>query len=279
MEKSSTYISTKARFIGILVNLCRFVLAFTFIFSGYVKAIDPIGTQYKLQDYLDAVGMPGIMPDWVTLITSVAMSGLEFSLGIFMLFAIRRRICSKIILVFMCVMTAITIWLTIANPIKDCGCFGDAIKLTNIQSLTKNIILLACAAAVVWKPLSMVRFISKSTQWIVINYTILFILLSSGYSLYYLPQFDFRPYHIGANIRDGMTIPKGAKQPKFETSFILEKNGVKKEFSLDNYPDSTWKFIDSKTVQISEGYIPPIHDFSIEDKNTGEDITKKSSGL
>ena len=275
MEKSSTYTSDKAGFIGIPINICRLVLAFTFIFSGYVKAIDPIGTQYKLQDYLGAIGMAGMMPDWVTLTTSVAMSALEFSLGIFMLFAIRRRICSKIILAFMCVMTAITIWLTIANPIKDCGCFGDAIKLTNIQSLIKNIILFACAAAVTWKPLSMVRFISKSTQWIVINYTILFIILSSGYSLYYLPQFDFRPYYIGANIREGMTIPKGAKQPKFDTSFILEKNGGRKEFSLDNYPDSTWKFIDSKTVQISEGYNPPIHDFSIEDKNTGEDITKK----
>ncbi|MBP8758182.1 MAG: DoxX family membrane protein, partial [Prevotella sp.] len=201
MERNSTYISVKARFIEILINICRLILAFTFIFSGYVKAIDPIGTQYKLQDYLDAVGMAGMIPDWMTLGTSVVMSTLEFSLGIFMLFAIRRRICSKIILVFMCVMTAITIWLTIANPIKDCGCFGDAVKLTNLQSLIKNIILIVCAAVVTWKPLAMLRFISKSTQWIVINYTILFILLSSGYSLYYLPQFDFRPYYIGASIR------------------------------------------------------------------------------
>lgn len=137
MERNSTYISVKARFIEILINICRLILAFTFIFSGYVKAIDPIGTQYKLQDYLGAVGMAGMIPDWMTLGTSVVMSTLEFSLGIFMLFAIRRRICSKIILVFMCVMTAITIWLTIANPIKDCGCFGDAVKLTNLQSLIK----------------------------------------------------------------------------------------------------------------------------------------------
>lgn len=275
MQKDSKHISIKANFIGILINLCRLLLALTFIFSGYVKAIDPIGTQYKLQDYLGAVGMAGIIPDWGTLGTSVVMSALEFSLGIFMLFAIRRRICSKIIFAFMCLMTVITIWLTIANPVRDCGCFGDAIKLTNIQSLIKNIILFVCAAAVTWKPLSMVRFISKSTQWIVINYTILFILLTSGYSLYFLPQFDFRPYYIGASIREGMTIPKGVKEPKFDTSFILEKNGVKKEFSLDNYPDSTWKFIDSKTTQISEGYTPPIHDFSIVDNSTGDDITQK----
>ncbi len=108
-----------------------------------------------------------------------------------------------------------------------------------------------------------------------INYTFLFSIVMSIWSLWYLPQFDFRPYHIGANIAKGMEIPKGAKQPKFDTTFILEKNGERKEFTIDNYPDSTWTFIDSKTVQTEEGYVPPIHDFSIEDTKTGEDITQE----
>jgi triosephosphate isomerase len=90
-----------------------------------------------------------------------------------------------------------------------------------------------------------------------------------------LPEFDFRPYHVGADIRKGMTIPPDAKQPKFETTFIMEKNGQRKEFTLDNYPDSTWKFIDSKTVQTEKGFEPEIHDFSIQDKKTGEDITRE----
>ncbi|MBF1567418.1 MAG: triose-phosphate isomerase [Prevotella salivae] len=119
----------------------------------------------------------------------------------------------------------------------------------------------------------MFRFVSKSNQWIVTNYTIVFILVSSGLSLYYLPIFDFRPYHIGVNIPRGMEIPKGAKLPQFKTTFIMEKNGQRKEFTLDNYPDASWKFIDSKTVQTSEGYIPPIHDFSITDNKTGLDLT------
>lgn len=105
------------------------------------------------------------------------------------------------------------------------------------------------------KPLMMPRFISRTNQWIVITYTIIFILFSSTRSLYTLPQFDFRPYHIGADIKKGMEIPEGAKGPEFETTFILEKNGQRKEFTLENYPDSTWTFIDSKTVQISEGYV------------------------
>ena len=258
-----------------MTNICRFVLAVTFIFSGYVKAIDPLGTQYKLQNYLSAVGLEQAFPDWTTLTASVVLSAFEFCIGIFLLFAIHRRLMSKLALAFMTVMTLVTVWIVVANPVKDCGCFGDAVKLTNMETLGKNVILLAAAFVVSRWPLRMVRFLSKSTQWIAINYTILFILISSGYSIYLLPQFDFRPYHIGANILEGMKIPAGAPKPEFETTFILQKNGQKKEFTLENYPDSTWEFVDSKTVQTKEGVTPPIHDFSIQDIRTGEDITNK----
>ncbi len=255
-----------------LVNACRFLLGATFVFSGFVKAIDPIGTQYKLQDYISAVGMGGIVPDIVTLLASVALSALEFSLGVFVLFAIRRHLVSKILVAFMAVMTLITVWIALFNPVKDCGCFGEALRLTNVQTLLKNIVMLAASVVVAWRPLRMYRFLSRSTQWIAINYTILFVLLLSAHCLYHLPLIDFRPYHIGMNIKKGMEIPAGAPQPEFETTFILQKNGVKKEFTLDNYPDSSWQFVDSKTVQTKEGYVPPIHDFSIQNAD-GDDIT------
>lgn len=255
-----------------LVNACRFLLGATFVFSGFVKAIDPIGTQYKLQDYISAVDMGGIVPDIVTLLASVALSALEFSLGVFVLFAIRRHLVSKILVAFMAVMTLITVWIALFNPVKDCGCFGEALRLTNVQTLLKNIVLLAASVVVAWRPLRMYRFLTRSTQWIAINYTILFVLLLSAHCLYHLPLIDFRPYHIGMNIKKGMEIPAGAPQPEFETTFILQKNGVKKEFTLDNYPDSSWQFVDSKTVQTKEGYVPPIHDFSIQKAN-GDDIT------
>lgn len=262
----------KAAALTVLVNACRFLLGATFVFSGFVKAIDPIGTQYKLQDYISAVGMGGIVPDIVTLLASVALSALEFSLGVFVLFAIRRHLVSKILVVFMAVMTLITVWIALFNPVKDCGCFGEALRLTNVQTLLKNIALLAASVVVAWRPLRMYRFLSRSTQWIAINYTILFVLLLSAHCLYHLPLIDFRPYHIGMNIKKGMEIPADAPQPEFETTFILQKNGVKKEFTLDNYPDSSWQFVDSKTVQTKEGYVPPIHDFSIQ-KADGDDIT------
>ena len=261
------------RLLKMTVNLCRIIVALTFIFSGFVKAIDPIGLQYKLQDYLGAIGIPGFLPDWMLLIMAVLLAAVEFCMGIFMLFAIQRRLISKLIVVFMSIMTLITVWLVVANPVKDCGCFGDALHLTNTETLVKNIILLGCSIVIMQRPLAMFRFISESNQWIVINYTIVFIFVSSGLSLYYLPLFDFRPYRIGTNIPRGMEIPKDAEQPQFETTFIMEKGGLRKEFTLNDYPDSTWKFIDSKTVQVKEGYIPPIHDFSIADRKTGKDLT------
>lgn len=262
----------KAIALAVMVNACRFLLGATFVFSGFAKAIDPIGTQYKLQDYLSAIGIGDLVPDIGTLLASVALSTLEFCLGVFVLFAIRRHLVSKMIVAFMAVMTLITVWIALFNPVKDCGCFGDALHLTNVQTLLKNIVLLAASIVLAWQPLQMYRFLSRSTQWIAINYTILFVLLLSAHCLYHLPLIDFRPYHIGMNIKKGMEIPAGAPQPQFETTFILQKNGIKKEFTLDNYPDSSWQFVDSKTVQTKEGYVPPIHDFSIQKPN-GDDIT------
>lgn len=261
------------RLLKMIVNLCRIIVAVTFIFSGFVKAIDPIGTQYKLHDYLGAIGMAGILPNWTLLAVAVFLAAIEFCIGIFLLFAIQRRLISKLTVTFMAFMTMVTVWIVVADPVKDCGCFGDALHLTNIETLIKNIVLLVCSLVIMYRPLAMFRFVSKSNQWIVTNYTIVFILVSSGLSLYFLPIFDFRPYHIGVNIPRGMEIPKGAKLPQFKTTFIMEKNGLRKEFTLDNYPDASWKFIDSKTVQTSEGYIPPIHDFSITDNKTGLDLT------
>jgi len=258
----------------IVVNLCRLLLSVVFILSGFVKAIDPLGTQYKIDDYLEAMHLAGLLPPLVTLSMSVVQSSVEFCLGIFMLFAIRRKITTISVLVIMAVMTPLTLWLAIANPIADCGCFGDAIVLTNWQTFFKNIVLLTAAIVVARWPQEMFRFVSESIQWIAVNYSAVFILATSVWCLYDLPLFDFRPYHVGANIQEGMEIPEGAEQPEFETTFILEKNGHRQEFGIDNYPDSTWTFIDSRTVMTKEGYVPPVHDFSITTSD-GDDITEQ----
>ena len=258
-----------------VVNVCRFVLAATFIFSGYVKAIDPLGTLYKLKDYAAAMSLNGLLPDWVLVGVAIALGALEFALGVFMLFAVRRHVVSRITLAFMTAMTVLTLWIFVADPVKDCGCFGDALKLTNGETLLKNIVLIACAALVAWRPADMARFISRSNQWIVRYYTVAYIVITSVYCLYTLPIFDFRPYHVGTNIKQGMEIPEGAEQPEFESTFLLRKNGETREFTLDNYPDSTWENVDTRTVQTKKGYEPPIHDFALTSCDTGEDITEQ----
>ena len=257
------------------VNVCRFVLAATFIFSGYVKAIDPLGTLYKLKDYAAAMSLNGLLPDWVLVGVAIALGALEFALGVFMLFAVRRHVVSRITLAFMTAMTVLTLWIFVADPVKDCGCFGDALKLTNGETLLKNMVLIACAALVAWRPVDMARFISRSNQWIVRYYTVAYIVITSIYCLYTLPIFDFRPYHVGMNIKQGMEIPEGAEQPEFESTFLLRKNGETREFTLDNYPDSTWEYVDTRTVQTKKGYEPPIHDFALTSCDTGEDITEQ----
>ena len=260
---------------SILVNLSRTLLALTFIFSGFVKAIDPLGSQYKIAEYLEAAQLSAYIPDWAQLMLSVGLSAIEFTLGVMLLLAIRRRLASKLSLIMMVVMTLVTLWLTVSNPIQDCGCFGDAIHLTNTQTFIKNLILLTAAIILACWPLYQVRFVSKTNQWIAFYFTIVFIVTASTLSLYHLPIFDFRPYYIGQNIKKGMEIPKGAKLTTYKTTFICEKNGVTKEFTENNYPynDSTWVFKDTHQEILEKGYEPPIHDFSITDEKTGEDLT------
>ena len=197
-------------------------MAVTFILSGFVKAVDPLGTQYKIHDYLTAMGLARYVPDALTLTSSVVLSATEFILGICLLFAIRRRLVSKITLVLMTIMTLLTLWVAIADPVSDCGCFGDALVLTNWQTFWKNIVLLAAAILVQRYPLAMPRLIGESNQWIVMNYSAVFILLIiAGRSLYTLPPFDFRPYHIGADLKSGwLKMMEGQDSPYSE--FFIE---------------------------------------------------------
>jgi uncharacterized membrane protein YphA (DoxX/SURF4 family) len=261
--------------IGVITTVCRFVLAVVFIFSGFVKAIDPLGTQYKIQDYLDAFGWTGVFPEFVPFVASALLGMLEFCLGVYLFFGIRRIIAPRAVVAMMAVMTPLTFWLAWDHPVSDCGCFGDAVILTNWETFGKNVVLLAMSLVVLkcrrrLFPLATTRF-----DWLIALYGFLYILCMTVYCYRHLPVFDFRPYYVGADIRQGMSIPAGEEPTEFETRFVLQKDGVEKEFTLENYPDSTWTFVDSKTVVIKQGYEPPIHDFSMIRYDDGEDITEQ----
>lgn len=264
--------TNRQRILTTMANVARLILGLTFILSGFVKAIDPHGTQYKFEDYLAALSLGGIFPDWALVIVSVALSTFEFALGTLILVAIQPKLISRVSLVFMTVMTLVTIWIFIDNPVQDCGCFGDALVLSNGETLLKNVFLLACAICLTTLSSSIQAYIPQGLRWLTLHITVIALLILSSWCLYDLPILDFRPYHIGADIVKGMQIPEGAEQPEYLTTFILEKDGVQKEFTLEEYPDSTWTFIDSKTKVLKQGYQPPIHDFSITTSD-GEDIT------
>ena len=261
--------------IGVITTVCRFVLAIVFIFSGFVKAIDPLGTQYKIQDYFDAFGWVGVFPDYIPFLASVLLGMLEFCLGVYLFFGIRRIIAPRAVVAVMAVMTPLTFWLALDNPVSDCGCFGDAVVLTNWETFGKNVVLLVMSLVVLkWRkrifPLATTRF-----DWLIALYGFLYILCVTIYCYRHLPVFDFRPYYVGADIRQGMEIPEGEEPTELETRFVLQKDGVEKEFTLDNYPDSTWTFVDSRMVVKKQGYEPPIHDFSMIRYEDGEDITEQ----
>jgi hypothetical protein len=159
--------------------------------------------------------------------------------------------------------------------VKDCGCFGDALKLTNWQTFYKNLIAL---------PFSWYIY-QKRDKWqlpkgwkagLVTLYPILIIGWVSFHGITHLPLLDFRPYSIGTNITEAMSIPEGAPMPEYSTTFILEKNEQRKEFTEHNYPydDTTWVFIDSQSKLIKSGYQPPIESFNLENEQ-GEDISQE----
>ena len=261
--------------IGIITTVCRFVLAVVFIFSGFVKAIDPLGTQYKIQDYLDAFGWTDVFPESIPFIAAALLGMLEFCLGVYLFFGIRRIIAPRAVVAVMAIMTPLTFWLALDNPVSDCGCFGDAVVLTNWETFGKNVVLLAMSLVVLkWRkrifPLATTRF-----DWLIALYGFLYILCMTIYCYRHLPVFDFRPYYVGADIRSGMEIPEGEEPTVYETRFVLQKDGIEKEFALENYPDSTWTFVDSKTIVKKKGYEPPIHDFSMMSYEDGEDITEQ----
>jgi hypothetical protein len=240
-----------------------------------VKAIDPLGTQYKIQDYLDAFGWTDVFPESIPFIAAALLGMLEFCLGVHLFFGIRRIIAPRAVVAVMAIMTPLTFWLALDNPVSDCGCFGDAVVLTNWETFGKNVVLLAMSLVVLkWRkrifPLATTRF-----DWLIALYGFLYIFCMTIYCYRHLPVFDFRPYYVGADIRQGMEIPEGKEPTEFETRFVLQKDGVEKEFTLENYPDSTWTFVDSRTVVKKKGYEPPIHDFSMIRYEDGEDITEQ----
>lgn len=256
---------------GKIALVLEILIGCVFVFSGFVKVVDPLGGLYKIVDYLDAFGWDPLKP--LGFFGMALMSAAEFMLGVCMLLGVRQKLTAIGVLLFMLVMTPITFYLALYNPVTDCGCFGDALVISNWATFWKNVVLLIAVIIV----LNWCQFCKRGFTWVteiaIAAYSLIFMLIITGLCFQNLPVIDFRPYKIGTNIPESMIIPEDAEKDVYETTLIYKKDGVEKEFTMENYPkDSTWEFVDSKNVLISKGYEPPIHDFVLNHSDDG-DIT------
>ena len=246
-----------------IFNISRFIAGLVFIFSGAVKAIDPLGSAYKFGDYFQAFNLGFLQ--FSALPLAIALCTVEFLAGFSLITGYRLKTGIWTVMILMLIFTPLTFVLALTNPVSDCGCFGDAIHLTNWQTFFKNIILLIFAV-ILWRNRNDTdEKFSSLTGWLIISGMAAIMIFFSYFNLRYLPLIDFLPYTPGTYIPDKMVVPEGKSADRYETSFIYEKDGVRKEFTLDNYPadDTSWIFIDQKSVLVEKGYQPPINDFSV----------------
>ncbi len=255
--------------------LFRLIPGLVFIFSGFVKALDPLGTAYKLTDYFTAFHLGFLQP--LSLALAILLSSFELIIGIALIMDYCRQVVAWALLLFMSFFTVLTFVLALTNPVSDCGCFGDALILTNWQTFLKNIILFPFVILVF-----MIRKQKQENRFYIKQGFVLFLffILAAGFSVLnylHLPLIDFRPYKEGTLIREKMEVPVDAPVDQYETTLFYQNkiSGETKEFDIENYPKDTasWTFIDAESKLISKGYEPPIHDFAVSDPQ-GLDITQ-----
>lgn len=189
---------------GFSYTAVRVLLGMVFVFSGFVKAIDPTGFSYKLGEYFRAVHLS--FPSWidVPVVASVAIVSVEFVMGVYLVLGIRRKFCAVATLVIVVAFTLLSLLQAVFHPVADCGCFGDAIVLTDFQTLLKNVVLLALSVVFYYNHRKTVLFVPVGWHWLLSLYTCVFILVFSLRSIYSLPLMDFRPYSIGTNLREAV---------------------------------------------------------------------------
>lgn len=258
-----------------LLLVARILFGLVFMFSGFVKAIDPWGSAYKFQDYFLAFGMEWLFPLALTL--ALALSTLEFVIGLAVLLGLQMRLAAWGGLLFMLFFTPLTLYVALTDPVPDCGCFGDAIIMSNWETFTKNVFLLGAALIVFFHRQSVKPLISLRTDRLLTAMSLVFILGLSVYCLRNLPIMDFRPWHIGADIRELLNpVPEEA-----DIYLIYEhkESGERREYRPDELPwedadwAGQWRYVDRRSEVIRPAREAPIDAFYIED-DQGHDLTE-----
>ncbi len=227
-----------------LRGLCRMIFALTFILSGVLKLLDPVGTGLIVKEYLDFMGLLFLEP--ASIVLGIALATAEFVIGICVLSGLRIRIVAWVALILTALFTGLTFYLMRYNPISDCGCFGEAIHLTHTQTFFKNVILLFFAVMVLLGRKRATRVASVWLEWTFIGVFALVAVSVALRALATIPQVDFTAYRVGNSLDE----LQQENQARYETTFLYTKDGHTEEFTLDNLPDDSWTYLDSHTEQV-----------------------------
>ncbi|MBR5019165.1 MAG: DoxX family protein [Bacteroidales bacterium] len=224
--------------------LCRILFALTFIVSGALKLLDPVGTGLIVKEYLDFMHLGFLESAAVAL--GIALATLEFTIGICVLSGLRIRFMAWVALILTALFTLLTLYLVLYNPISDCGCFGEAIHLTNTQTFLKNVVLLVLAVLIFLGRKRATMVATPVIEWSFIGLFVILALSIAIRAAATIPQVDFTAYSVGTSLDELAQ----ENQARYETTFLYTKDGHTEEFTLDNLPDDSWTYLDSKTVQV-----------------------------
>lgn len=264
-----------------IVTFSRVFTGLLFIFSGLVKAIDPRGLAYKMEEFFEAWASSGFMKPMMetlghySLFFSILMITLEVAVGVALLIGWKSKITTWILFLLMAFFTFLTSYVLFSGKIRSCGCFGDCIPLTPIQTFTKDIILLVLTLILLVWHRQITPILGKISGVVLMLLTVALTLFLQFYVMRHLPLIDCLPYKKGNNIVELRKMPAGAIPDKYDYQFVYEKDGVKKNFPVSELPDSTWVFVERKQTLVQKGInnIPLINDFSLSDEG-GNDVTE-----
>ena len=248
-----------------LVNISRILVGLLFIFSGLIKINDPVGFSFKLEEYFGPTvfNIDFLLPYVLPLAIFIVV--LEVLLGVFLLIGLKKEFTIYSLFAMIVFFTFLTWYSAYFNKVTDCGCFGDAIKLTPWESFTKDVILLVLIVIIMIGLKYIKPLFNNKLLYIFPSISLILCILIVNQVLSHLPLIDFRPYKVGANIIDNMVIPEDSKKAVFRYDWLFNINGEKKVISTSgNFPDSEGTFVSVETELIEEGYEPPVLDFSME---------------
>jgi len=258
------------------VKVVRLLVGLLFIFSGLVKANDPLGLSYKMQEFFDAWGWSAL--NWTTFGLSIAMNSFEILLGVAMLIGYRMRLFSWLILLLTIFFGFLTGYAALSGKFQSCGCFGDCLPLTPLQSFMKDMVLLLLVLYIFIYRKKIRPGLSVKTCVAFLTGALILALAIQGYVLRHLPFVDCLPYKKGNHLLEQMQVPEGAVADSFAITFRYKHDGKIIEFDAAHFPenfDSTYEYVDRYDKLIRRGNaIPKITDFSLKTLD-GTDSTQE----